>query len=815
VIENNVNLKPQRAGTARRLWARAVLCVAALAVCLPAAAFYPIGGWDSFGTLRYAKWKLSDFDGNNDGIVGPGEGREVQIEGGKSGFTAAEILTLQKSMNTWQSVPSTYASFRVRGIFQDVLLPGSGLDNLDTVSSFYMQVTEDDDTGEDVIPDPVILDEVSFPVLGVTLILFSVEEVTVQITGGQIITIPAGTIIDSDVIINASATRAIGSSTPLVDLEGVMTHELGHFLGLDHPAHSNLRPEAGPLGGLVESPVLPYTTGNDGIQRIIGVTPTMFPFYFLVQNDQGARIAGGRDLAPDDISGISFLYPRGSQAAFFDVAQNARTQSSNSAIPSVPILGGHVVAWADEDGSPDTPRVPVFGTMTGLYEKSGNPGLEGRFNVQGLWKQFEVQGAANIFRTPSYVFTLSPLSGAYPDAEESYIRQMPVGITPVAIDSLHNPATSSDTRSADSYITAFASEVFQETENILDVSNRDAGTGMVWSFEQNTLVSTATGKTLPTILGSNKPMFGDPSDLCPLFVTELPTGGGGTGGGGFAVLGSLGNDRLRAFRDNVLLRSAVGTALVNSYYRVAPSITGYLLAHESAFYTFRYTKLGIYWVMENFVLVLGMIGALGVATLALRRRRSTMVAATVLLVLLGGLAHEARAVQVYQEVGDFVAGASDIVTGRVLEATARWGQQNRIFTDVTVEISGTAKGNASKANSTITFSVIGGKIDGLAMVASEMPTFKVGEDTVIYLREYKPGKYVVYGGTRGKVSVSTAGEAKLVRVAPDILEGVAEQKAAKGTDKTAPDLPEGTVTLSDYMDFIRSLAAEQEANAAK
>lgn len=810
-MQNTVSENPQRARRAARLAMRVALGVAAFALCLPAAAFYPIGGWDTFGTLRIAKWKLSDFDLNNDGVVGPGEGREVQIEGGPAGFTAAEILTLQKSMNTWQSVPTTYASFRVRGIFQDVTIPGSDAASFDAVSSFYMQVTEDEDTGEDVIPDPIILGDVAFPVLGVTVILFSVEETLVEV-GGQIVSIPAGTIIDSDIIINAAATRAIGSSTPPYDLEGVMTHELGHFLGLDHPAHSNLRPEPGALGGLVESPVLPYTQGNDGVQRVVGVTPTMFPFSFLVQNELGQRVDGGRDLAPDDISGISWLYPRGSQAAFFDVTQNARTQTRpNSGLPSVPIPGGHVVAWADQDGNPDTPRVPVFGTMTALWEKSLNQGLLGRFRLINLWKQFEIQGSTNLFRTPSYVFTLSPLSGAYPDAEESFIRQMPVGITPDAIDSLHNPSTSSDPPA--DYITSFNSEVFQEDENLIDISNRDAGTGMVWSFEQNALISTATGRTLPSILRNNAPMFGDPNDVCPLFATEVPAGGGGgTGGGGLAVLGSLGNDRLRAFRDEVLLRSAVGTAFVNSYYRVAPSITTFLLEHDTAFYAFRYTKLGIYWIMENFILVATAVGLLALGALALRRRRVALVATTAMLLLVAGVAQSAHAAQAYQSIEDFVDGASDIVAGRVVEATARWGDKGRIFTDVTVEISSTAKGNAEKANSTITFSVVGGRIDGLAMVASEMPTFKQGEDLVVYLREYKPGKFAVYGGSRGKVNVSTVGDAKIVRVDSLVRQGVEQRKAAKGADKdNADDLPEGTVALNDYLDYLRSLAQDDAA----
>lgn len=798
--------------TALRAGLRLAACAAVLFGCGQALAFYPIGGWDSFGTQRYAKWALSDFDNNNDGAITAGEGREVQIEGGPAGFTAAEIETIRRSFRTWQQVPTTYAAFKLRGIFQDPLLPSSSLDSFDTVSSIYMQVTELDDTGEDVIPDPddVILQDVAFPVLGVTLILYNIDDVTVEISG-QIATIPAGTIIDSDIIINASATRAITTTTPIVDLEGVMTHELGHFLGLDHPALNNLRPEVGGLS-LLESPALAYTAG-DGLQRLIGVTPTMFPFSFLVQDEQSRRIDGARDLAPDDISGISFLYPRGSQAGFFDVAQEARTETRvATGLPSVPIVGGHIVAWADQDNNPDTPRIPMFGTISGLYEQTADPQLEGRFLLQSLWKQVEVFGSDDKY-IPSYTFTLSPLNGLQPDVNESFIRQQPAGMLPTDIDSMHDASTSTDTREiADYFPNSFASQVFEATENILDVSNHDAGTAMYWDYEANELLSVADGRNLASILPNNRPMFGDPNDGCPLFLTEIP-GDGGTGTG-TGTAGSLvtGSNKLRAFRDNILLQTTLGSALVNTYYHAAAPISAFLKRHPWAFETFRAVKIGAYWTMDHAALLaLLPVLAFGAAALLRRRRAWTLAAAGAALWLL--LASIATAQIAYQPPTDFIAGATDIVAGKVVATEARWAKRGRIYTDVTVQLEATAKGTLDKANSTVTFSVIGGTKDGLIMKATEFPTFNPGEELVLYLREYAGSKFTIYGGNLGKVPVIGGSDgSKSVAAAPEITKAIAEKKAKEAGAKAASSpTDEVIVSLEDYLAYIRDVVAQQEA----
>ncbi len=150
-------------------------------------------------------------------------------------------------------------------------------------------------------------------ILGVTLTLFTVSD-TLYEYNGQMVTISAGTIIDRDIVVSAAAHRGNGetSDVPLADLKGTLVHELGHFLGLDHTPLNNLRAvylnqEDEIPSYLIESPVVWMTMPN-GIAQYVGATPTMFPIYFEVELPNGEREDGGKDLAPDDISGISWLY---------------------------------------------------------------------------------------------------------------------------------------------------------------------------------------------------------------------------------------------------------------------------------------------------------------------------------------------------------------------------------------------------------------------------------------------------------------------------------------------------------------------------
>lgn len=68
---------------------------------------------------------------------------------------------------------------------------------------------------------------------------------------------------------------------------------------------------------------------------------------------------------------------------------------------------------------------------------------------------------------------------------------------------------------------------------------------------------------------------------------DLPSSGGGGGGGCFIATAAYGSylhpqvQRLRDFRDQVLLTTAPGRVIVACYYRISPPLADYIRRHDS------------------------------------------------------------------------------------------------------------------------------------------------------------------------------------------------------------------------------------------
>jgi len=131
-----------------------------------------------------------------------------------------------------------------------------------------------------------------------------------------------GTLIEADIFFNSAfqwSTSTSGQSNRY-DLESIALHEIGHLSGLGHSA-------------------LGETSVSEGGRRVLATNAVMFPIAFA------AGTTSNRALRPDDIAGVSDLYP--------DNAFNTKTGSVSGRVTKngEGVFGAHVVAFNPSKGA--------------------------------------------------------------------------------------------------------------------------------------------------------------------------------------------------------------------------------------------------------------------------------------------------------------------------------------------------------------------------------------------------------------------------------------------------------------------------------
>lgn len=139
---------------------------------------------------------------------------------------------------------------------------------------------------------------------------------------GFVLDIVTGEIVESDIFFNSTFSWSVAASgnPTAFDVQSVATHEIGHFLGLGHSALGETEPRP------------------DGGRRVLASGAVMFPISF------GRGNTADRELQPDDIAGISDLYPSATFRAQTGVLHGHVLRGGR------PVFGAHVIAFNPATG---------------------------------------------------------------------------------------------------------------------------------------------------------------------------------------------------------------------------------------------------------------------------------------------------------------------------------------------------------------------------------------------------------------------------------------------------------------------------------
>lgn len=182
----------------------------------------------------------------------------------------------------------------------------------------------------------------------------------------------------------------------------------------------------------------------------------------------------------------------------------------------------------------------------------------------------------------------------------------------------------------------------------------------------------------------------------------------------------------------------------------------------------------------------------------MNRFRLFLVIAIAALALVGAQVAFATTVQKLT-LQELTKKSESIVMARVDDAVSSWDAGHKeIYTYFTLSVLQSVKG--SKGATTITLRQLGGTVGTIASVVPGMPSFRKGEEVVVFLTQKDAAGYPwVMGLQQGKYSVVTGKDG--VKMVRNDLAGTEflTKSGGKVEATTAPDMP-----LNGFLDGIKT-----------
>jgi hypothetical protein len=193
---------------------------------------------------------------------------KINVLGLPSSTNASEFGAVQKAFDTWQAIPTSTIAFSYQGTTD---ITNAGNDGTNVISF------RDND----------------YPFSSGTI------AVTVSTTSAQ-------SVLDADIVFNPALSFSTSGTADAFDIQSIATHEIGHFLGLDHTAivSATMNPTGSPgsfharflasddtIGASAVYPTAGFTNTTGGLNgRITNVGAGVFGGHVVALNSQGSPI---------------------------------------------------------------------------------------------------------------------------------------------------------------------------------------------------------------------------------------------------------------------------------------------------------------------------------------------------------------------------------------------------------------------------------------------------------------------------------------------------------------------------------------------